>query len=171
MSLSSLKNQLSRLQAEKQNCETRRADEIVKRDMAKKRSDAVKPIKNNLERDFDNNCRTVNNLADQMKSDVTSGIKGIRNALILESTIAADKELFPDVDRKLSDAIANINQEYENLQDFYEERKEEIRLLDNRISSLNWEIIRVKKEIAAEEARLEAEKLKEKLSEVVGKIF
>lgn len=171
MSLSSLKSQLSRLESEKRNCETRRAEEIVKRDMAKKRRDAICPIKNDLEGDFDNNCRTVNNIADQMKSDVTAGIKGIRNAFSLESTIAADKELFPEVDGKLSNAIAQIREEYENLQEFYEEKKEQIRLLDNKISSLGWEILRVKKEIAAEEARIEAEKLKQKLAETVNKIF
>lgn len=163
MSLSSLEGKLRSLQLEKKQCETEREKAIKQRDKAQKRMKPLKKIKNDLEGDFDNNVRGINQVAELMKNDAEDGIKGISNTTILVSTIGANKELFPDVDEEMSNAAALVSQEYHALEEFYREKKEEIDRLNNKINSLRYQIIQTQAAIVQEEARLAAEEAKRQI--------
>lgn len=169
-SLSTLRSQLSSLQSELGNAEKALEDAKDKRDKAKKRRDAVKKIKKDLEGDFDNNCRDINKVADQMESDIEKGLKGISNASTLDANIGADKEVNPEYESNLSTALQALEDEYNELDRFYEEKKKEAEDLKKQISSLKWSITCKKNEIRAEEARLEHEAHMRAMAELAAKL-
>lgn len=169
-SLSTLNSQLRSLQSQLGNAENALVDAKDKRDKAKKRRDAVKTIKKDLEGDFDNNCRDINRVADQMESDVGKGLKGISNASTLDANIGADKEVMPEYETNLSTAHQALEDEYNELDRFYEEKKNEVERLKGQISSLKWNITCKKNEIRAEEARLAYEAHQRALAELAAKL-
>lgn len=169
-SLSTLKSQLSSLQNELTNAEKALTDAEDKRDKAKKRRNAVKEIKKDLDSDFDNNCRDINKVASDMEDDVEKGLKGISNASTLDANIGADKEVLPESETNLSTALQALEDEYNELDRFYEEKKKEAEDLKDKIRSLKWQITCKKNEIRAEEARLEREAQLRAMAELAARL-
>lgn len=149
-----LKSELRNLEAALTNAQTNRSNAKAQRDMAKDRRKEVKKIKDDLDGDFDNNCRSINSAADNMEGDISSGLKGIKNASTLDANIGADKEIKPEYEGNLSRAIQELEAEYNDLDRYYEEQKQQYNNLGNTISSLSWQIKCKKAEIWAEERRL-----------------
>lgn len=159
-----LYSQLNSLKTKKKNCENEKKSEEEKRDKAKNRKQAVERIKKDLAGyTFDQQTVQVNSAGSYMKTDAKNAIKGVNSPSNIESQIIASREQVPEVDESLSDALANLQKEIDDLQTYYTERVKKIESLKIEILNLLNQIRELEKRIREEEHRIAMENLRNSL--------
>ena len=148
-----LKRELKELQNRKNYYINVRDNAKGDREEAKRRRDRIKELNNDLKRDFDGNARDVNKAMNKIESEISKGIKGNNVAYGIANTIDSDQEQEPEYDMDLKNAISNLTDEYNELDNYYQNKKSEASNAQTQINSLTWQITQKNAELTRAKAK------------------
>lgn len=138
--VSKLEQEISNLQGNFNYYVNQRENAKAQRDAAKKRRNEIKDLNNDLKRDFDWNAREINRNINKIDDEVSKGIKGNGVAGRITTIIQDDQEKEPENDVNLKEAISQLDDEYNALNSYYEQKKDEVSNAQKQINSYDWQI-------------------------------
>lgn len=119
----------------------------TQRDEAKERRNKINALNNDLKKNFDGNARNINTYVNKIDNDIKKGLKGNTVYSSILTIIQEDQEKMPENDDDLKYAISNLEDEYRDLNSYYEQKNGEILNAQNQINSLSWQITQKKLQI------------------------
>ena len=149
-----LQNELTSLQNSYKYYVSVRDTAKAQSEQAKDRRKKIKALNDDLKKDFDGNSRDVNRYGNKIDDDIKKGIKGNEVYASILTIIQDDQEKEPENDTDLKNAISQLDDEYTELNSYYEQKKGEASNAQSQINSLSWQI--TQKKSAIKKAKLAA---------------